>query len=108
MITSQLGMVTFCVTCADMFCMHPFPPLHTLTPLGAKEEAPSQHQAEAHLDRGEQQRCDEGGPQDQGGAGHVGLSGPQELGILQENLCTGKGQLCGCGRVGVLVRGLWG
>ena len=59
-------------------------------PLGAQKKATAQHQAEAHSDGIEQQRCVESGPQDKGSAGHVGLPGAQELGLFKEDLRLGK------------------
>ena len=59
-------------------------------PLGAQKKVTAQHQAEAHSDWSEQQRCVEGGPQDKGSAGHVGLPGAQELGLFKEDFCLGK------------------
>ena len=51
-------------------------------PLGAQKEVTAQHQAEAHSDWSEQQRCVDRGPQDTGSAGYVGVPGAQELGLL--------------------------
>ena len=66
------------------FCIH----VHVC--VGAKAQGVSEHQAEAHPVWDQQQGSDEGRPKDERNFGLLGVPSVEELGLFQEDLCTGK------------------
>ena len=56
---------------------------------GAQEEGPAEYETEADHPGGGVSGDNEGGSQDKGGSGPLGLPGAPELGLLQEDLRTG-------------------
>ena len=57
---------------------------------GAKEEGAPEYKVEADHPGGGASRDHEGGSQDEGGGGPLGLPGAPQLGLLTQDLCFGE------------------